>query len=99
MWAKSNFSPLLAVGMAVADDFLTNSTQVGERHEAIRSHREAARYQAREGMDLEIHLRADRRLLRGFDCRRNPRPDETHQTAGCECRRVVRVVEVRNRNA
>ena len=36
----------------------------------IRPHRKAARHQAREGLELEIHLREDRRHVRGADRRR-----------------------------
>ena len=68
-------------------------------HETRRPHRKAARHQAREGLELEIHLREDRRLFRSADRRRHPRPDETDQAAGRECRRIVRAVEVRNRDA
>ncbi|KAH2811122.1 hypothetical protein KXV85_005325, partial [Aspergillus fumigatus] len=51
-------------------------------------HREAARHQAREGVELEAHLREDRRLFGGADRRRDPRPDEADQAAGRQCRRT-----------
>src|SRR6267378_4456372 len=54
------------------------------RHETRRPHRKAARHQAREGLELETHLREDRRLFRGADRRRHPRPDETDEAAGGE---------------
>src|SRR6202045_5360440 len=68
-------------------------------HETIRPHRKAARYQARQRLELEIHLRKDRRLLRSADRRRHPRPDEIDKTAGRQCRRAVRAVEIRDRDA
>ena len=71
----------------------------GETHETIRPHRKAARHQARERLELETHLRKDRRLFRGADRRRHPRPDEADQAAGRQCRRVVRAVQIGNRDA
>src|ERR1700693_3488914 len=71
----------------------------GETHEAIRPHREAARHQAREGLELETHLRKHRRLFRSADRRRNSWSDEIDETAGSERRRVVRVIQIRNRDA
>src|SRR5665213_3104497 len=72
----------------------------GEKaYETIRPHGKAARYQARERLELETHLRTDRRLFRSPDRRRCPRPDEADQTAGRQCRRAVWVVEVGNRDA
>src|SRR6266700_510806 len=68
-------------------------------HETIRPHRKTARHQAREGLELETHLRKDRRLLGGSDRRRHPRPDETDQAASCQCRRAVRPLEAGNRDA
>ncbi len=41
----------------------------------------------------------DRRLFEVLDRRRHPRPDEADQAAGRQCRRAVRPVEVRNRDA
>src|ERR1700730_9870137 len=68
-------------------------------HETIRPHRKAARHQAREGLELEPHLREDRRLFRSPDRRRHPRPDEADKTASGECRRAVRAVQGRDRDA
>src|ERR1700704_868588 len=68
-------------------------------HETIRPHRKAARHQAREGLELETHLRKDRRLFRSADHRRHPRPDEADKAAGRECRRAVWAVQIRDRNA
>src|SRR6202011_4669305 len=68
-------------------------------HETIRPHRKAARYQAREGLELEAYLRKDRRLFGGADRRRHPRPDEADQAAGRERRRAVRAVKIRDRDA
>src|SRR3979411_3117128 len=65
-------------------------------NDKIRSHGKAARHQAREGLELETRLRKNRRLFGSADCRRHPRPDETDKTAGRECRRIVRAVEVGN---
>src|SRR6185437_5471810 len=45
----------------------------GVSHDASRSHGKTSRYQARERMDLEIHLRADRRYVASHDHRRRPR--------------------------
>src|ERR1700716_4105254 len=67
-------------------------------HETIRPHRKAARHQAREGVELETHLRKDRRLFRSADRRRHSRPDEADKTAGGERRRIVRAVEIRGGN-
>ena len=71
----------------------------GEPHETRRPHRKAARHQAREGLELETYLRKDRRLFGGADRRRHSRPDETDEAAGRQCRRTVRAVEIRNRDA
>src|ERR1700738_2801266 len=68
-------------------------------HETIRPYREAARHQAREGMELETHLRTDRRLFGRGERRRHSRPDETDQTAGGECRRTVRTVKIGSSDA
>src|SRR5712664_2928729 len=68
-------------------------------HETIRPHRKAARHQARERLELETHLREDRRLLRSPDRRRHPRPDEIDKTASRERRRAVWVVQIRDRDA
>src|SRR5260221_11925510 len=68
-------------------------------HETIRPHRKAARHQAREGLELETHLRKDRRLFRSADRRRPPRPDEADKTAGGECRRAVRAVQIGSSDA
>src|SRR6202011_6050325 len=68
-------------------------------YETIRPHRKAARHQAREGLELEAHMRKDRRLFRSFDRRRHPRPDEADKTASRECRRAVRANQIRNRDA
>ena len=43
-------------------------------HETCRPHRETSRHQARERLDLEIHLRADRRYVAGAGHRRAARP-------------------------
>src|SRR6266576_6938161 len=69
------------------------------RHETIRPHREAARHQAREGLELETYLRKDRRLFRSADRRRHPRPDEADQATGRQCRRAVRAVQIRSSDA
>src|ERR1700681_4837423 len=63
-------------------------------HETIRPHRKAARHQARERLELETHLRKNRRLLRSPDRGRHPRPDEIDKTASGECRRTVRAVQI-----
>src|SRR4030081_4093290 len=68
-------------------------------YETIRPHRKAARHQARQRLELEIYLRKDRRLLRGPDRRRRPWPDETDKTASRQRRRVVRALQVGNRDA
>src|SRR6267154_6919214 len=68
-------------------------------HETIRPHRKAARHQTRERLELETHLRKDRRLLRSPDRRRHPRPDEIDKAAGRQRRRAVWAVEIRDRNA
>src|SRR5260370_21942495 len=68
-------------------------------HETIRPHRKAARHQARERLELETHLRKDRRLLRGPDRRRHSRPNEIDKTAGRQCRRAVWAVQIRDRDA
>src|ERR1700687_132004 len=68
-------------------------------HEAIRPHRKAARHQARQWLELETHLRKDRRLLRSADRRRHPWPDEIDKTASGECRRTVRAVQIRDCDA
>src|SRR5437763_16084690 len=68
-------------------------------HETRRPHRKAARHQAREGLELETYLRKDRRLFRSADRRRDPWPDEADQTAGRQCRRIVRAFQVRGRDA
>src|ERR1700730_10993253 len=70
-----------------------------DTHETIRPHRKAARYQARERLELETHLRKDRRLLRSPDRRRHPRPDEADKAAGRPCRRTVRADQIRDRDA
>src|SRR5215475_10730950 len=76
------------------------NTQDGRRvNETIRPHRKAARHQAREGLELEIHLREDRRLFGGADRRRDPRADEIDKTAGRECWRAFRPLQERNRDA
>ncbi len=50
----------------------TNACELGKEHdhEPRRSHREDPRHQAREGLEVEAHLRTDRRLLRHADRRR-----------------------------
>ena len=58
-------------------------------HDASRTHRENARHQARKGLELEAHLRRDRRHVAGFDHRRGARPDEADQAAGGEGGRAV----------
>src|ERR1700730_8360635 len=68
-------------------------------YETIRPHRKAARHQARERLELEIHLRTDRRLFRSPDRRRHSRPDEADKTASRERRRAVRAKQIRNRDA
>src|SRR6266852_6190817 len=68
-------------------------------HETIRPHRKAARHQARERLELETHLREDRRLFRGADRRRDSGPDETDEAAGGERGRIVRPLQVRDRDA
>src|SRR3982074_1104867 len=68
-------------------------------YETIRPHRKAARHQARQRLELETYLRKDRRLLRGPDRRRHPRPDEIDKTASRECRRAVRSHQIRDRDA
>src|SRR5437773_3509116 len=68
-------------------------------HETIRPHRKAARHQARQRLELEIHLRKDRRLLRSPDRRRHPWPDEIDKTASRQCRRAVRAVQIRGGDA
>ena len=61
------------------------ATEVSDRtsweddHETRRPHRKASRHQAREGLDLETHLRADRRHVAGDDHRRAARPAEADQ--------------------
>src|ERR1700687_5050207 len=55
--------------------------------------------QAREGLELEIHLRKDRRLFRGADRRRLPWPDEAHQAPGRQGPGVVRAEQGRDRDA
>src|SRR6266516_7348921 len=77
---------------------MTSSTKE-TTHETIRPHRKAARHQARKRLELEIHLRKDRRLLRSPDRRRHPRPDEIDKTASRQCRRAVRAVQIRGRDA
>src|ERR1700746_2239081 len=57
-------------------------TKKGDPHEAIRPHRKAARHQARKGLDLETHLRTDRRLFPSADRGRCPRADEAEHAAG-----------------
>ena len=59
-------------------------------HETRRPHREAARHQAREGLDLEAHLRADRRHVAGDDHRRAARQPQADQAAGRRRRQAVR---------
>jgi hypothetical protein len=49
----------------------------GGCHDTRRTHRETARHQARKKLDLEIHLRRNRRHVAGADYRRHSRPDET----------------------
>src|SRR5438128_604311 len=68
-------------------------------HETIRPHRKAARHQTRQRLELEIHLRKDRRLLRSPDRRRHPRPDEIDKIPSRQCRRAVRAVQIRDRDA
>src|SRR5882762_8392902 len=68
-------------------------------HETIRPHRKAARHQAREGLELETHLRKDRRLFRSADRWRGARPDEADQTASRQCAGAVRPVKVRDGHA
>src|SRR5436190_17984363 len=68
-------------------------------HETIRPHRQAARYQAREGLELEAYLRKDRRLFRSADRWRDPRSDEADQAAGRQRRRIVWAVQIRSRDA
>src|ERR1700720_1776560 len=68
-------------------------------YETIRPHRKAARHQARERLELETHLRKDRRLLRSPDRRRHPRPDEIDKAAGRQCRRTVRANQIPERDA
>src|SRR5258708_4322135 len=53
----------------------------GACHEPRRPHREAPRHQAREGLDLEAYLRADRRHVADADHRRAARADEADQNA------------------
>ena len=50
--------------------------------EARRAHREDPRHQAREGLELEVHHRRDRRHVAGAGGRRAARPDEAGQAAG-----------------
>ena len=69
------------------------SSGKGDDHETRRPHRKAPRHQAREGLDLETHLRADRRHVAGADHRRAARPAEADQAAGREGRQAVRPVE------
>src|ERR1700694_500723 len=64
------------------------------KHETIRPHRKAARHQARERLELETHLRKDRRLLGSADRRRHPRPDEIDETASGQRGRAVRTVQI-----
>src|SRR5215469_12004447 len=64
-------------------------------HEALRSHRKAARHQTREGLELDVHLRADRRYVAGDDHRRDPRPPEADETAGLRRCEVVRLEQIR----
>src|SRR3981081_294241 len=78
---------------------MTRSNIREKTYETIRPHREAARHQAGQRLELEIYLRKDRRLLRGPDRRRHPWPDEIDKTASRERRRVVRTVQVGNRDA
>src|SRR3954471_4983182 len=70
-----------------------------DTNEAIRPHRKAARHQARERLELEVHLRKARRLFRSADRRRRSWADEIDKTAGRERRRAVRPGEIRNRDA
>src|ERR1700680_761062 len=78
---------------------MTRSKVRETTHETIRPHRKAARHQARQRLELEIHLRKDRRLFRSPDRRRHPRPDEIDETASRQCRRAVRAVQIRDRDA
>src|SRR3982074_1900493 len=68
-------------------------------YETIRPHRKAARHQTRERLELETHLRKDRRLFRGADRRRHSPPDEIDKTTGSQCGRAVRAVQTRDRDA
>src|ERR1700687_2096456 len=76
---------------------MTNARET--TYETIRPHRKAARHQAREGLELEAHLRKDRRLFGSAGRRRHPWPDETDQAAGRERAGAVRAFEVRDGDA
>src|SRR3954471_21730197 len=64
-------------------------------HEPRRTHREAPRHQAREGLDLETHMRRDRRHVARDGAGRRARPAEEDKADGGRSRKAVRPVEGR----
>src|SRR3954468_19402987 len=61
----------------------------GPRYDASRTDGKATRYQARERLELEIHLRADRRHAADPGDRSDPGPPKAHQAAGRQCGEAV----------
>src|SRR5207302_5693373 len=68
-------------------------------HATHRPHRKDPRHQAREGLELEVHLRRDRRLFPDADHRGAARPDEADEAAGAIRRKAVRLEQSRGGDA
>src|SRR5438128_1362357 len=65
------------------------SLKLGGSNEACRPDRETSRHQAREELDLEIHLRADWRHVAGDDHRRAARQSQAYEAPGGGSGQVV----------
>ena len=80
---------------ACRDPLISHRSSWEDQHETCRPDRKTSRHQAREGLDLEIHLRADRRHVAGDDHRRAARQSQADQAAGGGGGQAVRPVEDR----
>src|ERR1051326_4427270 len=71
----------------------------GDAHATRATHGKDPRRQAPEPLELEIHLRRDRRILPDADHRGAARPDEADEAAGAIRREAVRARQGRGGDA